>query len=96
MLVLPETFPEQTPRAAAFHRAANFAARDDAQSRRRAVRQAMPVGDEATERQTLALLPHAREIPVLSEARGAVQPQASGVRPPASGVWGLGGHERAS
>jgi hypothetical protein len=87
MLVLPETFTEQTPRAAAFHRAANFAARDNAQSRRRPVRQAMPVGDETAKRQTLALLPHAREIAVLSEARGAGKPQAFRC---------IGGHGRAS
>ena len=87
MLMLPETFAEQTPRAAAGDRVANFAARDDAEFRRRAVRQAMPVGDEAAERQTLALLPHTHEIAVLSEARGAVQPQAFRC---------FGGPERAS
>jgi hypothetical protein len=42
------------------------------------------------------LLPQAREIAILSEARGAVQPQASGVWRPASGVWGRNGHGRAS
>ena len=100
MLMLPETFPEQTPRAAAFHRAANFAARDDAELRRRAVWQAVPVGDETAERQTLALLPHAREIPVLPESRVAAQTQASGpalrerLVPLCGSVWGLGGHER--
>ena len=56
----------------------------------------MPVGDETAERQTLALLPHAHEIAVLSEARGAAQPPASGLGVLASGVWGRGGHERAS
>ena len=29
MLMLPETFAEQSPRAAAFHRTADFAARDN-------------------------------------------------------------------
>ena len=94
MLMLPETFPEQPPRAAAGDRVADAFARNNPQFRRGTIRQAMPIGDETTEHQTLALLPHAHEIAVLSEARGAAQPPASGLRRLASGVWGRGGHER--
>ena len=87
ILVLPETFAQQPPRPAAHHRAADFAAGDDAQSRRRAVRQRMPVGDEAAQREPLSLLPHAREIALLLKPRRAAQPQASGFRRLA--VWRL-------
>ena len=73
MLVLPETFAQQTPRAAAFHRAADFFARDDAQFWCRAVRQPVPIGDETTEREALPLLPHAREIAALLKPRGAAK-----------------------
>ena len=89
MLVLPETFAEQPPGAAAFHRAADFPAGDDAQLGGDAVRQAVPVGDETALREPLALLPHAREIAVLTESQRAAQAQASGVWRLASGVWGL-------
>jgi len=97
----PETFAEQTPCPVAGDRVADAFARDDAELRRCAVRQAMPVGDETAERQTLALLPHAREIPVLPESRVAAQAQASGpawrerLVPLGGSVWELGGHERA-
>jgi hypothetical protein len=103
MLVLPETFAQQTPRAAALHRTANFFARDHAEFRRRAVGQPVPVGDEAAEHEPLALLPDTREIAALREARGAVEPQAfrrfgghaREIRP-ASGVCGrCGGGWRA-
>jgi hypothetical protein len=76
VLVPPETFAEQTPRAAAFHRAADATAGDDAKLRRRAVRQPAPVGDETALRQPFALLPHAREITIPLEARFASQAQA--------------------
>jgi len=68
MLMLAEAFAEQTPRAAACHRAADFTARDDPKPGRRPVRQPVPVGNQATLRQSLALLPHPREIPILAKA----------------------------
>src|SRR5471030_1095394 len=95
MLMLPETFTQQTPRAAALHRAADFFARDHAEFWRRAVGQPVPVGDEAAEHEPLALLPDAREIAALREARGAVEPQAR-----RAGAWRrrtfrrFGGHAR--
>lgn len=67
MLVLPEAFAEQTPRAAALNRAADFFARDDTEFWRVASGQLVPVGDQAAERQPLALLPDAREIAALSK-----------------------------
>jgi hypothetical protein len=73
VLMLPETFPQQTPRAVSLHCPANFFARDDAQFRFRAVRQPLPVGDETAERKPLSLLPDAREIAALLDARGAAQ-----------------------
>ncbi len=76
MLMLPETFPQQPPRAVALHRAADLFARDHAEFRRRAVRQSVPVGDEAAEHEPLALLPDAREIAALLKPRGATQSQA--------------------
>jgi hypothetical protein len=85
MLMLPETFAQQTPRAAAFRRAADFFARDHAEFWCRAVGQSVPVGDEAAEHEPLALLPDAREIAALREARGAGEPQA---------IRRFGGHAR--
>ena len=73
MLVQPETFAQQPPRAASFHRAADFPAGDDAEPGLAAVRQFVPIGNQATLRETLALLPDAREIAVLREPRGAAQ-----------------------
>ena len=92
MLMLPETFAQQPPRPVAGDRVADAFARDHAQFRRCAVRQALPVGDQAAQRQPFALLPHPRKIAVLTESRGAAQPQASasGIRPSAS-VWGRAG-----
>jgi len=86
VLVPPERFPEQAPRAAAFHRAANFPARNDAKPGRRASRQPAPVGDETALREPLALLPDTREIAAVREPRSATQPQALGVWRPGSGV----------
>jgi hypothetical protein len=95
MLMLPETFTQQTPRAAAFRCVADFFARDHAKFWRRAVGQPVPVGNETAEHEPLALLPDAREIAALREARGAVEPQAfrrfgghSREIKPASGVCG--------
>ena len=85
MLVLPETFTEQPPGAAAFHRAADFPARDHTELRRCAVRQTVPVGNEAALREPLSLLPHPRKITVLPESRVATQAQA---------FRRFGGHDR--
>ena len=76
VLVLPETFAEQPSRAAAHNRAADFFTRDDAEFRLRAVGQFVPVGNQAALREPFALLPDARKIAALREARGAIQPQA--------------------
>ena len=73
MLVLPETFPQQAPRAIALDRAADFFARDNSQFRLRAVWQPLPVGDETAKREPLPLLPDAREIAARPDARGATQ-----------------------
>jgi hypothetical protein len=73
MLMLPEAFPQQTPRAVALHGAADFFARDDSQFWFRPVRQTLPVGDETAERESLALLPNARKFTARSDARGAAQ-----------------------
>jgi hypothetical protein len=82
MLMLPETFPQQPPRAIALHRAADFFARDDAQFWLRAFRQFLPVGDQTTEREPLPLLPDARKLSAPLDARGAAQTlrQCGGVR----------------
>ena len=87
MLVLPEGFAEQPPRAAPGDRAADFFTRDHAEFGRAAFGQPVPIGDEAALREPLALLPDAREIAALREPRGAVQSQPSGVWRLASGVW---------
>jgi hypothetical protein len=76
VLMLPETFAQQSPRAAAFDRAADFFARDDAQFRLRAVGQFVPVRDQAALCEALALPPDAREIAALLKPRGAAQAQA--------------------
>ena len=94
MLMPPETFAEQPTGAAAGNRVADAPAGNDTEFRRRAVRQAVPVGDETAECQTLALLPHAHEIPVLPESRITAQALAPGGWRLAAGGWGLGGHER--
>ena len=73
ILMLPETFPQQTPRAIALHGAADFFARHDAQFRFRAVRQPLPVGDETADGEPLSLLPDACEIAARPDACGAAQ-----------------------
>ncbi len=73
MLMLPETFAQQTSRAIALHGTADFFARDDAQFWFRPIRQPLPVGDEATQREALALLPDTRKFAALLDARGAAQ-----------------------
>jgi hypothetical protein len=73
MLMLPETFPQQTPRAIAFDRAADLLAGNDSQFRLRSSRQPLPVGDETTEHNPLALLPDACEITTRPDTRGAAQ-----------------------
>ena len=52
VLMLTETFAEQTPGAAAGGRIANFFAGDDAQFRCGAIRQFVPVRDEAADHQS--------------------------------------------
>ena len=98
MLVLPETFAEQPPRPVAGDRVTDAFAGDHAQPGCGTSRQALPVGDETAQRQAFTPLPHPRKIPVLTEAGGAAQSQASGPalrERLASGVWGRVGHERA-
>ncbi len=95
MLMLTEALTEQPPRTTAFHRTTDFPAGDNAEFWCCADRQFVPVGDETTLCEPLSLLPEAHEITILTEAHGATQLQASGVWRLASGVWGLGGHERA-
>jgi hypothetical protein len=73
MLMLPETFPQQTPRTITLNCAANFLARDHSQFRLRTFRQSLPVGDEAADHKPLALLPDARKLAALLDARGAAQ-----------------------
>lgn len=75
MLMLPETFAEQSPRAAALNCAADFFACDDAEFWRRAIWQFVPVGNQAALREPFALLPDARKIATLCEPRGATQSQ---------------------
>ena len=95
MLMLPETFAEQTPRAAAFDGPSDFPARHDAQFWCGAGGQPLPIGDETTLREPFALLPDAYEITVLAEAPGAPQSQAPGIWRRVTSVWGQGGHEQA-
>jgi hypothetical protein len=76
MLMQPETFAEQTPRATAFNRAADAFARDNAQLWFRPIGQLIPIGDEAAQRKALTLLPHARKVAALLKPHGAAQPQA--------------------
>ena len=73
MLMLPETFPQQTARAVSFHGTANFLARDHSESGSRPVGQPLPVGDEATEHDALPQLPDPCEIAARPNARGAAQ-----------------------
>ena len=76
MLMLPETFAEQTARAIALHRATDFFAGDDAEFRRGTFGQRIPIRDETAEREALALLADAGEIAALRQARRAAQTQA--------------------
>ena len=73
MLMLPETFPQQTARTIALHSTADFFTRDHAQFWLRPVRQSLPVGNETTEYDPLPLLPDAREMAARPDARGAAQ-----------------------
>jgi hypothetical protein len=75
VLMQPETFAKQAPRATAFRRAADFPAGDNTEFGRHAIRQLVPVGDEAALREPLAHLPYAREITVLAQPHGAGQAQ---------------------
>ncbi len=73
MLMLPETFPQQTSRAVAFHCPADFFTGDDAQLWLCPVRQSLPVGDKTAKRKPLPLLSDAREITARPNARGTAQ-----------------------
>ena len=73
MLMLPETFPQQPPGAITLHCAADFFARHDSQFWLGTLRQPLPVGNQTTQRQPLALLPDAREFTALLNPRGAAQ-----------------------
>jgi hypothetical protein len=73
MLMLPETFPQQTARAVAFHGPADFFAGDDSQLWFRPVRQSLPVGNQTAEDKPLSLLPDAREITARPNARRTAQ-----------------------
>ena len=76
MLVLAESFPEQTTGTAAGHGIADFSAGDDPQPGRSPFRQLVPIGDQAAEHNALAPLPDTRKIATLREPRGAAQTQA--------------------
>ena len=73
MLMLPETFPQQPPGPVTLNGTTDFFARHDSQLRLRTFRQSLPVGDETTQGETLALLPDARKIAALLNPRGAAQ-----------------------
>jgi hypothetical protein len=73
VLMLPEAFPQQPPGAVALHGTTDFFARDNTQFGFRPVRQALPVGDETTDHDPLALLPDACKFTALLDARGAAQ-----------------------
>lgn len=76
ILMPPETFAEQPPRAIALHRAAYFFARDDAQFWFCAVGQFIPICNQTTLREAAALLPDPREIATLRQPRVAAKAQA--------------------
>ena len=93
MLMQTETFAEQSPGAATGGRIADFFAGDHPDFGRRAIGQAVPIGDETAEHQSFAALTHTRKIAVLREPRRAAQTQAfrrRGVHnlKPASGACG--------
>ena len=93
MLMLAETFAEQSAGAAAGGRITDFFAGDDAELGRGTVRQFVPVRDETTDDEPLPALAHAREIAVLREPRRTAKAQAFRRRgihkiTPASGACG--------
>jgi hypothetical protein len=75
VLVQSKTFPEQAAGAGALHCPSNFPAGNDAQFRRSAVRQFVPISDEAALREAFAFLANAYEVPVLRHPRRAGEPQ---------------------
>src|ERR1700742_2452634 len=95
MLMQPETLAEETSGAAAFHRPANFFDGHYAKFGAAPFRQAVPVGDQATQNQPLAGLPYPREIAALRQPR--LTGQGEGFRvgvykiKPESGACGPGG-----
>jgi hypothetical protein len=76
MLVSPERLTEQAPGAAAFHGAAYFFTGNDSQSGLCAGWQPVPIGNQATQHQSIPFLPDPGEIAVLREARRTTQSQA--------------------
>ncbi len=76
VLVLPETFAEQTAGAAAVRSVTDFFAGNHAEFGRRTIRQFCPVGDEAAQNEAFSLLPDAHEIAVLRQPQGTAQTKA--------------------
>ena len=76
VLMEAETFAEQSPRAAAGGRIADFFARDDTEFGRGTVGQFVPVRDEAAEHEAFPALAHACEIAILRKPRRTAQTQA--------------------
>ena len=58
----PERLTQQTARATAYHRRAEFANGDDADPRNRSDRQRFPIGNQATTGQAMALPPDIGEV----------------------------------
>ncbi len=71
--MLAETFPQEATRAVALDGTADFFARDHTQLWFGAVRQTLPVGDETTKGEPLALLADAGKITAMLDARGSAQ-----------------------
>ena len=67
MLMLPETFPQQPARPVPLHRTTDFFGCHHPQPGYGTVRQSLPVGDQAAERQPLALQADPREIAALGQ-----------------------------
>ena len=76
MLMLTETFAEQSPGATPGNRIADFFAGDHAQFWTRPGRKFTPVSNQTAERQTFPALADAGKIAALREPRRAAQAQA--------------------
>ena len=75
VLMLPETFAEQPPGAAASRGIADFFAGHHAEFGRGAVGQFVPISDETAQNQPFSPLPNPREIAVLREPRRTAKAQ---------------------